>query len=88
MTAIAPRRLLAVALLALAMIASLQLAGLTPSAHAQQAPTTLNLETLTASEVEAMLQSGELTSVELVKAYKARIEAINKSGPGSTWSRS
>ena len=82
MTAIAPRRLLAVALLALAMIASLELAGFTPSAHAQQAPTTLNLETLTGSEAEKMLQSGELTSIELVKAYEARIKAINKSGPG------
>jgi amidase len=81
-TAFAPRRLLAVALLALALIASLELAGLTSSAHAQQTPTTLNLETLTGSEAEKMLESGELTSVQLVKAYLARIQAINKAGPG------
>jgi amidase len=80
-TAIAPRRPLAVALLALALIASLLLAGVTSSAHAAPPPP-LNLETLTAAEAEQMLKSGELTSVELVKAYKARIEAINKSGPG------
>jgi amidase len=78
--AIAPRRLLAIALVALGLIISLEMAGLAPSAHA--VPTTLNLETLTGAEAEKMLESGELTSLELVKAYIARIEAINKSGPG------
>ncbi|TDC52014.1 hypothetical protein E1212_10435 [Jiangella ureilytica] len=29
-----------------------------------------------------MMESGELTSVQLVQAYLERIEALNKSGPG------
>jgi amidase len=76
---IAPRRLLAIALVALGLIISLEMVGLAPSAHA--APT-LHLETLTGAEAEKLLESGELTSLELVKAYIARIEAISKSGPG------
>jgi amidase len=77
--AFSPRRLLAGALVALGLLVSFGLANYVSSA---QAAPTLNLETLTATEAENMLQSGELTSVELVKDYMARIEAINKSGPG------
>jgi amidase len=78
-TASSPRRLLLAGLAALAMLVSLGLASYASSALA--APT-LNLETLTGSEAEKMLESGEITSVELVKDYIARIEALNKSGPG------
>jgi amidase len=77
-TAITPRRLLAIGLVALGLLAALSLANWVSSAQAA----TLNLESLTAGEAEQMLQKGETTSVELVKAYEARIEAINKSGPG------
>jgi amidase len=76
-TAFSPRRALTAWLLGLALLLSLGLLG---TASAQAA--TLNLETLTGAEAEAMLQKGEVTSVELVKSYIARIEALNKSGPG------
>jgi len=72
------RRLLAAGTLALATILSLGL--LTYASSAQAAP--LDVETLTGAEAEQMLLKGETTSVELVKAYEARIEALNKSGPG------
>lgn len=72
-----PRRLLAVGLLVAAMSMSLGLLSVT-SAEA----VTPNLETLSGAEAEKMLQKNEITSVELVKDYIARIEAINKSGPG------
>ncbi len=72
-----PRRLLAIGLLVAAMLTSLGLLSVT-SAHAA----TLNLETLSGAEAETMLQKNEITSVELVKDYIARIDAINKSGPG------
>lgn len=42
----------------------------------------LDLETLTAPQAAAMMESGELTSVELTRAYLSRIEALNKRGPG------
>ncbi|HXB16764.1 MAG TPA: amidase family protein [Solirubrobacteraceae bacterium] len=44
--------------------------------------TSLNLETLTGTEAETMLEKGEITSVELVKAYYARIAALSKAGAG------
>jgi Asp-tRNA(Asn)/Glu-tRNA(Gln) amidotransferase A subunit family amidase len=47
-----------------------------------QASTPLNLETLTGSEEEKLLEEGKVNSVELVKAYLARIAALNKAGPG------
>jgi amidase len=72
------RRRLAAALLAIALLAALALAGGVASADAS----TLNLETLTGAQAEKMLQNGEVTSVELVKDYLARIAALNKSGPG------
>jgi Asp-tRNA(Asn)/Glu-tRNA(Gln) amidotransferase A subunit family amidase len=76
--AFSSRRLLAAGLMALAMILSLGLFHYASSAQAA----TLNLETLTAGEAEKMLESKEITSVELVKAYLARIEALSKAGPG------
>jgi Asp-tRNA(Asn)/Glu-tRNA(Gln) amidotransferase A subunit family amidase len=42
----------------------------------------LDLEKLTAPEARALMESGQLTSVELTKAYIKRIEALNKRGPG------
>jgi amidase len=42
----------------------------------------LNLETLTGTEAEEMLESGQITSVALVKDYFARIAALNKAGSG------
>jgi amidase len=72
------RRCAVTGMLILGLLASLLLAGRISSAQAA----TLNLETLTGVQAEKMLQEGQLTSVELVKAYLARIEALNKSGPG------
>jgi amidase len=46
------------------------------------APSNLDLETLTGAQAEALLRSGKVSSVELVKLYLARIAALNKSGPG------
>ncbi|HEX3909190.1 MAG TPA: amidase family protein [Solirubrobacteraceae bacterium] len=69
---------MAIGLVALGLLATLGLANWISSAQAA----TLNLETLTAGEAEKLLQEGQVTSVELVKAYEARIEALNKSGPG------
>jgi amidase len=76
--AFSTRRLLATGLLAVGLLVSLGLVNQVSSAHAS----TLDLETLTGVKAEKMLQTGEITSVELVKAYLARIEALNKSGPG------
>ncbi len=78
MIAFSPRRLLAAGLMALATILSLGLFHYAASAQAA----TLNLETLTASQAEKMLENKEITSLELVKAYIARIEALSKAGPG------
>jgi amidase len=72
------RRLLATGLVALGLLITLELAGGAASARAAA----LNLETLTGAEAEKMLETGELNSVELVKAYLARIQALNKAGPG------
>jgi hypothetical protein len=49
-------------------------------ASAQAAP--LDLENLTGLDAEKLMQEGKLTSVQLVKAYEARIQALNKAGPG------
>jgi amidase len=76
--ALSPRRLLATVLAAVGLLVALAMMNDISSARAA----TLNLETLTAAEAEKMIESGELTSVELVKDYIARIEAISKSGPG------
>ena len=42
----------------------------------------LDLDTLDGPEATAMMERGELTSVELTKAYLARIKALNQQGPG------
>jgi amidase len=72
------RRTLATALVAIGLLLALALSDYVSSAHAS----TLDLETLTGVQAEKMLENGEVTSVELVKDYLARIAALNKSGPG------
>src|SRR3954451_9071230 len=47
-------------------------------AHAAE----LNLETLDGPTAEKLMEEGKLTSVELTRAYIARIAALNKRGPG------
>src|SRR3954454_20203384 len=42
----------------------------------------LNLETLDGPTAERLMDEGKLTSVELTRAYIARIAALNKRGPG------
>src|ERR1700754_2748897 len=42
----------------------------------------LDLETLTGAQAEKMMARGQLTSVQLTRAYLARIDALNKRGPG------
>ena len=48
-----------------------------PPVHAQQ----LDLEKTSATELEAKLTAGELTSVALTRAYLERIAAANLRGP-------
>jgi len=62
--------------LGLALLAMLLL-----SSGAAAAPS-FDLETLSGTEAEAMLEAGEITSVELTEDYLERIEALNKAGPG------
>jgi len=70
------RRLLPTAALAVGLFVSLLLT----CAAADAAP--LNLETLTGTQAEEMLEHGQITSVELVKLYEARIAALSKAGAG------
>src|SRR5215207_3465712 len=42
----------------------------------------LDLETLDGPTAVKLMEEGKLTSVELTRAYIARIAALNKSGPG------
>jgi amidase len=72
-TASTARRFVATALIAIGLL------GFTSVAKADP---TLDLESLTGTQAEQMLQSGQITSVQLVRAYLARIAALNKSGPG------
>lgn len=51
-------------------------------AHGKGGKPALDLDTLTAPQARALMESGKLTSVELTKAYIKRIEALNKRGPG------
>jgi Asp-tRNA(Asn)/Glu-tRNA(Gln) amidotransferase A subunit family amidase len=62
------------------LAATLALSGL-PVAPAAAAPV-LDLENLTGLQAEQMMQDGDLTSVELTRAYITRIAALNKRGPG------
>ncbi len=62
--------------------ACLATAGLLACTPAAKADPILDLENLSGAQAEQMLQSGQVTSVQLVRAYLARIAAINKAGPG------
>lgn len=81
-----PRRLLLCALAAVGLLASV--VALPPASAAPAAPAqagvapVLDLESLTGQEAIAMMENGELTSVQLTQAYIDRIEALNKRGPG------
>ncbi len=70
------RRAASLLALGLALLAMLFAAGSASAAPA------LDLDTLSGTEAEAMLEAGEITSVELTEAYLERIEALNKTGPG------
>ncbi len=79
MTTFALRRLLAIGLLALGFACSIALlGGLAPASADAKA---LDLETLSGAEEEQMFQRGQVSAVELVEAYLARIAALNKAGP-------
>jgi Asp-tRNA(Asn)/Glu-tRNA(Gln) amidotransferase A subunit family amidase len=74
-----PRLILTAALLALVvLLAAVLLGGGSPASAAP----VLDLENLTGAEAEAMLKSGQITSVELTELYLERIDALNKAGPG------
>jgi amidase len=77
--AVSARRRLATVFVALTVLVLL---GLLNWIAAAQADPPLNLETLTGAEAEKMLENGQITSVELVKDYYARIAALSKAGPG------
>ena len=66
--------------LACAAAAAGLLAAHPASSTAAESP--LNLETLTGLQAEAMMEAGDLTSVQLTRAYIDRIAALNKRGPG------
>jgi amidase len=80
MTALPARRLLLIALTALGLLVSLGLLKSVSSAYAFPPP--LNLETLTGAQEEEMMEHGQITSVELVKVYEARIASLSKAGAG------
>jgi amidase len=60
----------------------LLLAGLGAFSTAARAAAPLDLDTLSGTEAEEMLEAGEITSVELTTDYLERIESFNKAGPG------
>src|SRR5215203_4032146 len=67
----------------LARLAALACAlGAICATPAQAAEPILDLETLDGPTAEAMMANGTLTSVQLTRAYIARIAALNKRGPG------
>ena len=66
-----PKRIAAVAAVAM-------FAGVAPPARAAVP----DLERTSATQLEAMLNAGELTSVQLTRAYINRIAAVNARGPG------
>jgi amidase len=63
----------------LGALATMLLISVSPAAAA--APV-LDLESLTGPQAVTMLQDGDITSVELTRAYMTRIAALNKRGPG------
>jgi amidase len=73
------------ALFALVPVGLMILIATAPAAdavHRQAKVQILQLETLTGTQAEKMMASGQLTSVQLTQAYIDRINALNKSGPG------
>ncbi|WP_053227163.1 amidase family protein [Solirubrobacter soli] len=67
----------------LARLAALTCAvGAICATPAHAAEPILDLETLDGPTAEAMMANGTLTSVQLTRAYIARIAALNKRGPG------
>jgi Asp-tRNA(Asn)/Glu-tRNA(Gln) amidotransferase A subunit family amidase len=70
------RRAATLLALGLALLAMLFAASSSAAAPA------IDLNTLEGVEAEAMLEAGEITSVQLTKLYLERIEALNKAGPG------
>jgi amidase len=80
----ATRRILIYVLVTFGLIAPIALVPAAEAVH--QVPglpvPVLNLETLTGLQAEKMMADGKLTSVELAQAYLARIDALNKQGPG------
>ena len=76
-------RRLVVSALVLGLAISIAMAPAASSVQpSSDASGVLDLETLTGLQAERMMDAGELTSVELTKAYIKRIEALNKRGPG------
>ena len=68
-------------LVLLAHVATALALCLAPAA-ASAADPVLDLENLTGLQAEQMMASGQLTSVQLTRAYINRIVALNKRGPG------
>jgi amidase len=73
-----PNRLVAVALIVAAALVALALGA----THADAAGPVLDLDTLSGTQAEQMLATGEVTSVELTTDYLERIDALNKAGAG------
>ncbi len=80
MIAFPTRQRLATILVALGLLVSLGSVKYVSAAQAFTPP--LNLETLTGAQAEEMLEHRQVTSVELVEAYEARIAALSKAGAG------
>ncbi|GAA4157793.1 hypothetical protein GCM10022251_31780 [Phytohabitans flavus] len=74
----------ATALLSLAMAVTMTAATASSPAAAtpRHKPPVIDLERVTGLQLQAMMDAGKLTSVELTKMYLDRINALNKSGPG------
>jgi Asp-tRNA(Asn)/Glu-tRNA(Gln) amidotransferase A subunit family amidase len=81
-TAAARRVLLSVLALAALAIPAATAAPPPPGPHPPGPAPVLDLESLTGQQAEAMMAAGKLTSVQLVRAYLDRIDALNKRGPG------
>ena len=62
------------------LLSCLLIAGAGP-AQAERPPA-VDLETATVAQLQDLMRSGELTSVELIEASVDRIEALNRRGPG------
>ncbi|MCK5747738.1 MAG: hypothetical protein KAH44_16085, partial [Oricola sp.] len=80
------KRLLICAASALALAACSQAPTQTPAAHAKKEKTPASyaaegLVAMTLPELAAAIKAGEVTSEEATKAYIARIEAVDWSGP-------